>query len=104
MQTATLTMMEVPPVPKNDSRDAVFGLYERLIETFGAPSALLVIKTITAELGGMRVSIPDSEELARIQRNARIRARFTGCNHKELAIMFGCGESTIRRIVNGKER
>lgn len=49
------------------------------------------------------MSIPDHEDLYRIERNRKIRAKFIGNNHKELALLFGLSDLQIRRILQNKD-
>lgn len=100
MQTATLTMMEVPSMPRTDSREAWDKLCVKLISDFGEASGLRIIETIVQEVGDMRMSVPGRKALDRMARNRRICARFTGDNHKELAIMFCMSENNIRRVLD----
>lgn len=100
MQTATLTMMEVPSMPRTDNREALEGLFRRLCRDFGEASGMAIIHTIVSEIGGLRVSIPDQQDLDRIERNRRICTRFTGDNIPELCILFNMSESNIRRVID----
>jgi Mor family transcriptional regulator len=103
--------MEVPVMTtKSDNREALDGLYHRLCTDFGEASGLTIIRTITEELGGLRVSIPDLQDLQREERDRRIRALFNGNNYNELAERFtnSRGERLsvrqIRNIIDGERR
>jgi Mor family transcriptional regulator len=100
--------MEVPVMTtKSDNREALDGLYHRLCTDFGESSGLAIIRTITEELGGLRVSIPDLQDLEREERDRKIRALFNGNNYYELAQRFtnAKGERLsirqIRYIIDG---
>ena len=43
-------------------------------------------RILIEELGGLRLTIPDIRELAKEERNERIRAAFTGANHEGAGI------------------
>ena len=98
--------MEVPMMTmKSDNREALNGLYHRLCIDFGESSGLAIIKTITEELGGLRVSFPDANDFAREERDRRIWSRFNGSNHKELAECFGLSVRQVRNIIyNGRNK
>ena len=83
---------------------ALVGLFGCLCDRIGRSSAEAVMRKFIIELKGLRVSFPDYRDLYREERNRRIRARFTGDNYSELAILFGLNRSMIWRIINdGKE-
>lgn len=75
-------------------------LYRRICCDFGQSVGEKIIKIIIEELGGLRIRIPDFEDLYRPERDRKIRNYFNGTNYKELAIMFGLSVVHIRRIVN----
>lgn len=60
----------------------------------------VLINSSVEKIEGRRLSWPTLKELDRKKKYQRIRNRFNGTNHKELADMFGYTESQIRRIVN----
>lgn len=110
LQTTTIPM-EVPVMTtKSDNREALNGLYHRLCTDFGESSGLAIIRAITEELGGLRVSVPDLQDLQREERDRKIVALFTGNNYKELAERFtnSRGERLsvrqVRNIINEKRR
>jgi Mor family transcriptional regulator len=95
------------PPQKNDgigSKEALQRLFQRLQADFGQASGQAIIKTIIEECGGMRISLPDMQDLWREERDRRIRNKFTGANHEELAINFGLSVDQVRRIVNCKRK
>jgi Mor family transcriptional regulator len=109
-QTITIPM-EVPVMTmKSDNREALDGLYHRLCTDFGEASGLMIIRTITEELGGLRVSFPDLQDLEREERDRRLVALFTGNNYKELAERFTSprgghlSSRQVRNIINEKRR
>jgi Mor family transcriptional regulator len=103
--------MEVPVMTmKSDNREALNGLYHRFCTDFGEASGLVIIRAITEELGGLRVSIPDLQDLQREERDRRIRALFNGNNYSELAERFTNSRGDrlsvrqIRNIIDGERR
>lgn len=90
-------------MPNLDSREAVYGFFKRIYSTFDEKSGDEIINIFIQELGGLRVSIPDHGDLYRIERNKKIRAKFIGNNHKELALLFGLSAIQIRRILQNKD-
>jgi Mor family transcriptional regulator len=87
---------------RNENKEAIEGLFNRLCNDFGQEYGMAIVKTIIEELGGLRVTVPSWKMLYRKERNALIRKRFNGFNHKELGIMFNLSETQVRRIVNGR--
>jgi Mor family transcriptional regulator len=92
--------MEVKTMPRNDNREALDTLFQRLCDEFGETSGRAIIRTIIAELGGLRVTIPSEKTLYIERRNELIRRRFNGSNYKELGYMFDLHEVHVRRIVH----
>ncbi len=100
--------MEGTRMPKDDK--VVFGLFRRIYKKFGEVSGDEIVRTIVHECGGLRVSIPDHQDLYRIERDRKIRALFNGANHRELSLMFHDPQSglhltvrQVRRILNERE-
>jgi Mor family transcriptional regulator len=50
-------------------------------------------------LGGLRMTIPDLEELYRRERNRRLRDEFHGANHEELALKYKISTQHVRNIL-----
>jgi Mor family transcriptional regulator len=94
-------MMGVTTMPRNDNREALDTLFQRLCDEFGEASGRSIIRTIIAELGGLRVTIPSQKTLYIEQRNELIRQKFNGSNYKELGAFFDLSRMHIRRIVHG---
>lgn len=100
----TTLAMEVATMPnRSDNHEAIQRLFQRLIGDFGEASGMAVVRTIVAELGGMRVTVPDHQDLYRQERNQIIRDRFNGVNYIELAILSDLSESQVRRIIHGED-
>jgi Mor family transcriptional regulator len=91
-------------MPKSENRAALDGLFQRLCSDFGEASGFSIIKTIVEELGGLRVSIPDLQDLEREERDRRITSLFNGRNYAELGDRFGLSPRQVRHIVDGKRR
>lgn len=91
--------MQTEGIMARDNSSAVDGLFQRLVSDFGESSGQAIIKTIVSEVGGLRVCIPDFNDLYRADRDRKIRDLFNGANHRELAIMFSISESSVRRIL-----
>lgn len=72
--------------------------YQIVAELFGVEGALLLAR----QSGGMRIYVPKFEKLIRARRDERIRAEFTGANHRELARKYEFTETWIREIVARK--
>lgn len=85
----------------NQGHADILRLFERLRREQG-DAAKKIIDTIIAEIGGMRLTIPDLKDLWRIERNRRIRKQFDGANIEELSIRFNLDKRHIRRIVQDK--
>jgi len=86
--------------PRSDNREALDRLFHRLQSEFGPASARAITRAILEEMGGLRVSIPDLDELHREERDARIRAAFNGRNYEELAIRWNLSVRRVRYIID----
>lgn len=95
-----IPIMEGKGMPKSDNREALNGLFSRLCTDYGESSGMAIIKTIVEELGGLRVSIPNFDDLNREDRDRRIRNLFTGNNYNELAERFGLSVRQVRYIID----
>jgi Mor family transcriptional regulator len=69
--------------------------YQIIAELFGMEGAL----KLAQHSGSMRIYVPKLDTLVREHRDARIRAEFTGFNHRDLARKYNLSESWIREIV-----
>ena len=97
-------IMEGQAMPKSENREALKELFHRLCTDFGTASGMAIIKTIVEELGGLRVSIPDLSDLAREERDNKIRAKFNGNNYHELAEIYGpLSIRQVRYIIDGEK-
>jgi Mor family transcriptional regulator len=86
-------------MPKNDNREALESFFVRLEKEHPLPVAKRVVYAFIQECGSLRISVPDFNDIFRMQRDAKIRAAFNGGNHKELMARWGMSASQIRRIV-----
>lgn len=59
----------------------------------------VVMMRLVKDLGGLRISFPDHEDLYREERNRKIHAAYNGFNTQELAIIWDLRERTIRKIL-----
>lgn len=76
-------------------------LYEqRLVEIFGASDAQKVVRLLIEVVGGARITVPTLKQIEIEFRDKRIRERFNGFNHVELAYEAGLSARHVRRIVN----
>lgn len=64
-------------------------------------AAATLIRRLVTRLGGVQVYVPRQSLAERKARDESVRARFNGCNVRELARDFGTSERTIRRILQG---
>ena len=102
--------MEVMTMPKSDNREALQDWFRSLFATFGEAPGTIIINSFVSYCGGLRISIPDFEDLYREERDRRIRAAFNGSNYSELAERFTNfkGERLsvrqIRYIIDGERR
>ena len=72
--------------------------YQVVAEIIGMENAL----KLAQHIGGGRIYYPKIESLMRDARDARIRAEFTGGNHRDLARKYSLTETWIREIVQRK--
>ncbi len=84
---------------KSVNRELLIHFARRIFTTY-PEIAVGIMKIFYEELGGCRISIPTLKDLAIEERDQRIRNRFKGFNHQELADLFGLSVRQIRRIVN----
>ena len=90
------------PGPRSDNREALDQLFHRLRADFGHASGQAIIKTIIEELGGLRVSIPDLDDLYREERDNQIRAAFNGHNYEEISLRWNLSIRQVRYIIDGE--
>jgi len=104
-QQTTTIPMEVPVMTmKSDNREALSRFFKRMCTDLGEVSANKIARVLVEELGGLRVSVPDLHDLAREERNIRMRAQFDGRNYFELAFRFGISVRQVRNIIDGERR
>jgi len=72
-------------------------------EYLGNERGRQIEEALVRELGGMRLVIPTLKCLERREKHRRIRNRFTGYNHKQLAVEFGYAVQSIYDILRKKE-
>lgn len=72
--------------------------FQPVAEVCGVEAAL----RLAQQMGGGRIYVPKFESLIRERRDARIRAEFTGFNHRELARRYRLSESWIRQVLGRK--
>jgi Mor family transcriptional regulator len=68
--------------------------YRPVAETLGMEQAL----RLAMSFPGMQIYVPKISTLTSDLRDRKIRAEFTGCNHRELARKYGRSEPWIRRL------
>lgn len=84
-------------------RDEIFrDLSVRLYSEFGKQIRDRVLRLVLEHLGGKRISFPSVGDLARLERNKRIREIFDGSNAIEVAGRFGLKAKQIRRIASSR--
>jgi Mor family transcriptional regulator len=85
---------------RQENSEAVAQLFDRLHTEFGrlAPA---IIRVLVESVGGCRLTFPDLNDLYRAERNRRIRIEFIGNNYEELAIKYGVGVRTVRKVLLG---
>lgn len=71
-----------------------------LVNTCGKGCYQKCMGLFFAFLGGVRMTIPDMEEMIRRERNRNIRAEFNGQNSEELAFKYQLKARQVRNIVN----
>lgn len=72
--------------------------YQAVAEIVGVENAL----RLAQHLGGLSYYYPRLDSLLRDKRDAKIRAEFTGANHRALARKYNLTESWIRIIIQKK--
>ena len=75
--------------------------FEEIRQELGEKVAHRTLSIIVMTVGGMRLSIPDLQDLWRQERNRRIRNEFTGFNYEELAIKYRLKRQQVRKIIQG---
>lgn len=86
----------------NDNREALQEWFRALLANFGEASGAAIIKSFVSHCGGLRISVPDFEDLYREERDRRIRAAFNGKNYGELSERFGISARQVRYIIDGE--
>lgn len=87
-------------MPRPENREMFDQCAERICREFGMESGRAIVRVIIEELGGFRITVPTIKDLTRDEIHRRIRAKFNGANHKELAEQYGITTRHVRRIVN----
>lgn len=78
----------------------LFGqIVARLHHEFGICQTLQIVRVLAEEIGGVRVSFPDIQDLNRMERDRRISCEYTGANLEELALRYRLHRRQVRRIV-----
>lgn len=86
-----------------DSVMLLFECWREMDMRFGEASGKAIMQKFVMELKGLRISIPDHDDIFREERNRRIRAKYNGSNHAELAINWGISIVHVRNIIRGGE-
>lgn len=89
------------PVVQNN-QEILWSLYLRLSEEFGEASGKKIIQKLLFELRDMRLTFPSFEDLAREERDRKIRAEFRG-NYSETALKWGMSPAAVRKVVMKEE-
>jgi hypothetical protein len=85
------------------NREDVQRLYQHLVNDFGHSSGLEIIRTITAELGGLRVTIPSAADIYREERALQIqRAYADGTSISVLASLWGISRGRVKKYLQRK--
>lgn len=71
----------------------------RLHHEYGICQTLQIVRVLAEEIGGVRISFPDIQELNRMERDRRIACEFNGANLDELALRYRLHRRQVRRIV-----
>ncbi|NPU84393.1 MAG: hypothetical protein HPY65_07875 [Syntrophaceae bacterium] len=85
-------------IAKEISLDCLPDSYQDVARIIGMEPTLRLARHI----GGMRIYYPKLDSLFRDKRDERIRAEFTGNNHRDLARKYDLTEAWIRAIVQRK--
>ena len=72
--------------------------YRELIEVIGLRAAV----KLSEAFGGTHTYIPKMDKILQRVRDTKIRAEFTGFNHRDLARKYHLSETWIREIVEAK--
>jgi Mor transcription activator family len=88
--------ISLPVVRSN--QEILWSLYLRLSDEFGEASGKAIMQKLLFELRDMRLTFPNFEDLAREERNRKIRAEFRG-NYSETALRWGMSPAAVRKIV-----
>jgi len=102
MQTIMIT--EGQEMPKSENRDALNEWFKCLLTDFGEASGMTVIKSFINCLGGLRINVPDMDDMQRKERDRKIRNLFTGTNYNELSLRFGLTARQVRNILDNNRR
>ncbi len=100
-----MPVLEVRMSERNDSREAFQRWKQRIATEFSdqPETAEAIVKSLLEECGGLRISLPDLQNIAREARDARICALYwKGSTYDELSVNFDLSIVQVRRIVNGR--
>ena len=80
-------------------QDLITRIVERLHQEFGPKQTVYIIRALAEEIGGVRISFPDLDDLYRMERDQRITTEYNGANLHELAQRYRLHHTQVRRIV-----
>lgn len=92
---------------RNEFYEAVIGTVERGLRARGVEAGdarqigMECVAEIKSAVGGCFIYFPRGVKEARLTRNARIFADFTGANFSELAQKYGISEIAVRTAIAG---
>lgn len=96
------TTMEVPGMSKGNNRKVLLGLFEDICEEYGEIHGEKIISKFINHCGGLRLRIPDYDDLYRLGRDRLIKKQFLKGNISVTALMsqWNLSRSQILKIVN----
>ena len=97
-----MQVLEVMMPQKNDSREAFQRWARRVMDEHGHDRGSLILKSLIEECGGLRLRLPDLQDIYRDERDRYIRAKFSGDprQYEEFAINFNLHIRQVRRIIH----
>jgi Mor family transcriptional regulator len=99
-----ITTEVLMPQSKNENHEALLRWISRVQSELGHMTGEAVFKSLIEECGGLRMRLPDMQDLTREAEMKRIKMLFArGSTYSELAINFDRTERHIRRIVHEKD-
>lgn len=93
------------PMTKGNNRKVLLGLFEELCDEYGNTQGEKIILKFITHCGGLRIRVPDHEEIYRMGRDRLIRKQYLKGNVTITSLMaqWDLSRPQVLKIVNEEE-